>query len=126
MPHPARASTHDYFQKAFRRRVQNPPGSAGSVVEGADSNSAVFWVAATEGVIGEAHYRCTTCATLLAFCQHLSELAIGMTLRQAMEYQAANLLAQHPDVPEYKADRAKLAADAFRSAVQRITQGETI
>ena len=98
-------STYDYFHRAFRQAV--------------GGNCAIFWQDAPQ-------YRCTPCVTLLAFCEHLSELAIGMPVEQAMRHNPDQLLALHPDVPQYKADRATLASEAFCSAVQQITQGELI
>ena len=117
-------STYDYFHRAFRRGAQTRAGTAGKLVQGAGGNRAIFWLDVAHGRISSAQYRCTTCVTLLAFCEHLSELAIGMPVEQAMRHNPEQLLALHPDVPQYKADRATLASEAFCSAVRQITQGE--
>ena len=117
-------STYDYFQRAFRRDTEARAGVAGSLIHGADGNCAVFWLDTAQGMISSVHYRCTTCVTLLAFCEHLSELAIGMPIERAFQYHPDQLLALHPDVPQYRTDRAKLASEAFRSAVIHIMQGE--
>jgi hypothetical protein len=118
-------STHDYVQRAFRRISQTRTGAPGNLIQDEEGNCAVFWLQAPQGLISAAQYRCTTCAALLAFCEHLSELAVGMPIEQASEYQADNLIALHPDIPKYKSNRAKLASEAFRSAVQQITLGAT-
>ena len=119
-------STYDYVQRASRRGVQARAGAGGNLILDADGNCAVFWLQAPDGLVATAQYRCTSCATLLAFCEHLSELAVGMPVEQAIEYGSDDLLALHPDVPKYKADRATLASEAFRSAAHKIKQGETI
>ncbi len=117
-------STYDYFNRAFRRAARPQIGTPGKLIHDSEGNCAVFWVEAPHGQIVSAQYRSTTCVTLLAFCEHLSELAVGMAVEQAIGYQSDHLIALHPDVPEYKADRAKLASEAFRSAVQQIHRGE--
>ena len=117
-------STYDYFHRAFRR-LQSRAGTAGTLIQGADGNCAIFWLDAPQGIINSAHYRCTTCVTLLAFCEHLAELAVGMPVEQALQHNPDQLIALHPDVPQYRADRATLASEAFRSAVHQITQGES-
>jgi hypothetical protein len=119
-------STYDYFQRAFRRGAQPCVGTAGQLIQEDDRTCAAFWLTAHEGQISTVQYRCTTCVTLLAFCEHLSELAVGMPLEQAIDDHSGRLLALHPDVPKYKSNRAKLASDAFRSAVQQINQGATV
>lgn len=118
--------THDYFQRAFRRGAQTRAGIPGTLIRRSDGNCAMFWLVAAAGTISAVEYRCTTCVTLLAFCEHLAELAIGMSVEQAVQYSPQQLLALHPDVPQYKADRATLASEAFRSAAHQIAQGELI
>jgi NifU-like protein involved in Fe-S cluster formation len=119
-------STYEYFQRAFRRGGFKLIGQPGEMILGEDGNCAVFWVDARAGRIASAQYRCTTCATLLALCEHLAELMMGMELTKAYEYDADRLLALHTDVPKSHGDRAKLAMEAFRSAVQKAIQGETV
>ena len=119
-------STYDYFQRAYRRGAQTRAGTPGMLVRGSDGNCAVFWLDAPAGIISSVQYRSTTCVTLLAFCEHLSELAVGMALDQARQHNPEQLLALHPDVPQYRADRATLASEAFRSAAHQIVQGELV
>ncbi len=119
-------STYDYFQRAFRRGTQTPTGYSGDKVRDEDGNCVIFWLQAPAGVISSAEYRCTTCATLVAFCEHLAELVIGLRIEKAHDYNADRLLALHEDVPTYKARRAILALEAFRSAVQKVDQGERV
>jgi hypothetical protein len=119
-------STYEYFQRAFRRGALKLTGQPGEMILGEDGNCAVFWLDASAGRIASAQYRCTTCATLVAFCEHLAELVMGMELTKAYEYDADRLLSLHTDVPKSHGDRAKLAMEAFRSAVQRAIQGEAV
>ena len=67
--------------------------------------------------IVELDYRSSTCATLLALCEHLTELVPGMTAGEALAYSAGNLLELHPEVPAGRRARADLAVRALRAGV---------
>ena len=69
--------------------------------------------------ITKADYRCTTCVTLVALCEHLAELAEGMRLSDAARYEPEVLIGKHPEIPPERRDRAGLAAEALRAAARR-------
>ena len=74
-------SAYDYFHRAFRWGAQARAGTAGTLIQGADGNCAIFWLNAAQGIINSAHYRCTSCVMLPAFCVHLAELAVGLPIQ---------------------------------------------
>lgn len=110
-------NVYHYFERACRRDPAPLNGSQGGKVVDEDGNSVVFWVE-TEGnrIVGAA-YRCTTCFTLIALCEHLSEILGGMDLETARRYTAADLLGLHPEIPPSRRNRAELAVAALRSAL---------
>lgn len=93
-------------------------GQKGEVIYDSDGNCAVFWIESEADRIQNAQYRCTTCATLIAFCEHLSELLVDMKIEEAKLYSAEALLSLHAEVPEVRKSRASLVVSAMRSAVQ--------
>ncbi|MGH9632557.1 MAG: iron-sulfur cluster assembly scaffold protein [Bryobacteraceae bacterium] len=109
---------HDYFERACLRKLDPLRGRKGEVVYDSDGNCAVFWIESKAERIRSAQYRCTTCATLVAFCEHLSELVVGMKIEEAGQYSAEKLLSLHAEVPEMRKSRALLVIGAMRSAVQ--------
>jgi NifU-like protein involved in Fe-S cluster formation len=114
-------SVYDYFERALRRDMgdfRSTPGNESTDVEG---NRAVFNLDVDRRRIATARYRCTTCVTLVALCEHLTDLLPGMTLEQARSFTAAELLRLHPEIPPGQRDRAVLAVAAAHSA---LTQGE--
>jgi len=67
--------------------------------------------------IEAADYRCTACATLLALCEHLAELARGMAIDSARALTPEALLRLHPETPRQKRVRAHTAVAAFQAAL---------
>lgn len=90
---------------------------AGPVALGPDGNCASFHLELKRSRIVKAAYRCTTCVTLVAFCEHLSELAIGLSVEHALSLDAEHLLLYHREVPAERRDRALLAVNALKSAI---------
>jgi len=70
-------------------------------------NCASFQVELEAGRITRAVYRCTTCVTLVALCEHLAELAVGSSVEEAAAWEAQLLLRRHPEVPRERRDRAE-------------------
>jgi NifU-like protein involved in Fe-S cluster formation len=83
----------------------------------------MFWIRTAGERIIAADYRCSTCITLVALCEHLAELLIGFTADQAVQYTADRLLALHPEIPPERRNRAALAIDAMQSAAARLRKG---
>ena len=114
---------YDYFTQALHRSRGPLTGTVGDVVLGADGVQAVFALDAAAGRIDAAAYRCTTCVTLVALCEHLAELVQGATPEQAATLRADDLLALHREVPESRSDRAWLAVAALHAALGRQQEG---
>jgi hypothetical protein len=110
---------HDYFRKAMHspRTAAREDGS-GPVVSGPDGLCAAFDLEIEQPSIVRASYRCTTCVTLVALCEHLAELAAGRTVEDALGLDPEILLRFHPEVPVERRDRAALASTALRMAIQ--------
>ncbi|MEO8660712.1 MAG: hypothetical protein ABI693_19740 [Bryobacteraceae bacterium] len=112
------ATVYDYFQQALRR----PPSTvvAGPTVRDAEDNLAVFHVTLKNGRIAGATFRATTCVTLLALCEHLCQIAPGLTTAEAEALNSTSLLALHPEIPPARRNRAELAVRAFHQALKGI------
>lgn len=119
----ARKSIYEYFQQAMRRPKDAASGTAGELQAGAEGNSAVFYLTAAGGRITKAEFRCTTCVTLVALCEHLAELAVGSSPDEARELNAGLMLQLHPEVPAPLQDRAGLACAALHAAITALEKG---
>ncbi len=113
-------NVHEYFRQAWRRLATRTDlnGCRGPIVFGPDGLCAAFEVCLEQGRIARADYRCTTCVTLVALCEHLSELAVGMHADDISRLRPELLLERHPEVPPGRQDRAALALTAFTAAVK--------
>ena len=112
------STIYDYFERACRRSLEPLPGDTREPVRDEDGNCALFAVELKAGRIAAAAYRCTTCTTLVALCEHLSELVIGLEPRAVADLRPETLLALHMDIPEAKRPTAALALQALKSAVE--------
>jgi NifU-like protein involved in Fe-S cluster formation len=106
---------YDYFGRACRRTLEPV---AGEPVRDEDGNSAAFSVAMADGRVTHVSYRCTSCATLIALCEHLSELATGLDAVSVLNLQPEALVMLHPEIPEAKRPAAALAVEALQSAIR--------
>ena len=118
------AGVYDYFVRACRRGPMPEAGIAGEEIRDAEGNSAVFRIAVVDGRVETAQFRCTTCVTLVGFCEHLCDLIRCGSIAEARAFSAPDLLALHHEVPVERRDRARLAVAAMHSAVQRSFRGE--
>jgi len=107
---------YEYLQRAFRRPpAPLPPGAAWC--HDGDRNLVAFGARLECGRIIALGYRSTTCATLLALCEHLAEMVPGMTSAEALAYSAEDLLALHPEIPAGRRARAYLAVRALHAGL---------
>jgi hypothetical protein len=114
---------YGYFRRAYRRSAWGRAlPDAGPIVFGPDLNCALFSLEFDGACIVKAAYRCTTCVTLVAFCEHLSELVIGLRVEHVLRLEAEHLLYYHQEVPVERRDRALLAMNALKIAVQHFVQ----
>lgn len=117
-------TVYDYFQRACRRDPEPLRGFSGDQCFDSDGNSVVFALETAESeLIVKGRYRCTTCVTLVAFCERLAEELSGSTTVDAASWSAERLLSLHPEVPPVRRDRAMLAVTAVQSAVRKLTEG---
>jgi hypothetical protein len=117
-------TVQDYFERALRRRGRPPAGIPGDACTDRDGDMAQFWMTADDnGRIAATEYRCTTCFTLVALCEHLRDLVEGGAPEAARALTAERLLSLHPEVPVSKRARAELAVSALQSAVAKQLEG---
>jgi hypothetical protein len=62
-------------------------------------------------------YRCTTCMTLIALCEHAAEQIRGVTPDRARNLTADEILVFHPEIPSSRRSRANLAIAAIRASL---------
>jgi len=120
--HNRRKTVYDLFQEVARR-PRKEATEDGKMVFGANGNCAVFFLRVANGRIKEAWFKCTSCFTLVALCQHLSELAIGLSGEEAQKLGPDLLVRLHPEVPSHLHNRAALACAALQAAIQTVKEG---
>jgi hypothetical protein len=120
-------TVYDFFHQALRKPRNTPWDVQGPLIFGEEGSCVVFEVVNCEDRIADVRFKCTTCFTLVALCEHISELARGMNLVEASGIGPRLLLDLHPEVPPQLAGRADLASAAFqaalRSSTREFTQG---
>ncbi len=115
-----RKTVYEYFRQAYRALASAAPPDVplDAAVFGADGNCAAFRIEVEQGRIRRAEYRCTTCVTLVALCEHLAEWSVGMPVAEANRTEPGWLLAWHPEIPRERRDRAELAVRALHIAIE--------
>lgn len=112
-----RRDVYHYFQQAYRRQL--PPLSSPLRFINEDGLQAAFAISICGvGRIERVDYRCTTCVTLVALCEHVAEQLSGATLQEARALDAGQLLKLHPEIPAGRRSRAHLALNAARAALE--------
>jgi hypothetical protein len=111
------ATVYDYFQRALRRE---PAALAIDPVVMEQHSAAFDLQVRTRDIIDRADYRCTSCVTLMALCQHASELLRGRRLSDAAALIADDLLALHPEIPALHRSRAELVVRAIQQAMNQL------
>ena len=105
------------FERGFRRNREAPRSVAGAACTGAEDNTAAFSLDVADGRIVAVGFRASCCATLIAYCEYIAEIAPRFQLEIARELTAINLVDSVPGVPALKRDRALLAIASFRAAL---------
>lgn len=90
-------------------------GTMGPLIE-EEGVRARYCLECEAGTVISAEYECTTCVTLVAFCEHLRQWAPGHTIEDAAALGYEELLALFPEVPPGRRDRARLALRALQAA----------
>jgi NifU-like protein involved in Fe-S cluster formation len=112
-----RLTVAELFERGFRRSREEPLAIEGETCTGAEGNDASFSLDAPDGKITAVSFRASCCATLIAYCEFIAEIAPGFRLEIAQGLTGANLVEGLPGVPALKHDRAILAIAAFRAAL---------
>ena len=113
-----RQDVYYYFQQACRREVS--PEVPQRWISEDDVTAGFRLRVGKAGRIDQADYRCTTCMTLVAMCEHAAESLRGATLDEARTRSAGDLLDRHPEVPPIRHSRAHLAVAAVQAALEDI------
>ena len=112
-----RLTVAELFERGFRRNREAPRAIVGASLIGADDNTAAFSLDVANGRVAAVGFNTSCCATLIAYCEYIAEVAPRFRLELARELTAANLIDSVPGVPAFKHDRAVLAIAAFRAAL---------
>jgi len=112
-----RLTVTELFERGFRRSREAPLPIQGATCAGADDNTAAFSLDVAGGRIVAVRFRASCCATLMAYCEFIAEIAPGFGIAIAQELTATNVVEGVPGVPALKRDRAVLAVAAFRAAL---------
>ena len=114
-----RRDVHFYFQQELHRKSQADCPSMSFLSD--DDTQAAFLVRMAPGqvdTIADVEYRCSTCITLVAICEHIAEEWRGTTVWRAKSLTAQDILRQHPEVPPSRHSRAYLAMAAAQAALE--------
>ena len=117
-----RLTVSELFERGFRRNRTAPLPIEGAVFTDADGNTARFSVDVTGETIAGVSFQASSCATLIAYCEFIAEIAPGFRLEIARELTATNLVEGLPGVPALKRSRAVLAVAAFRAALAQTSE----
>jgi NifU-like protein involved in Fe-S cluster formation len=115
-----RHDVYHYFQQACRREAQCPTPQRWVSAE--DATAGFSLQIGEDGTIQAVGYRCTTCMTLVALCEHVAEKLCGATVSELQHLSAGELLAWHPEVPPTRRSRANLAVAAAQAALENTHQ----
>lgn len=113
-----RLTVTELFERGFRRNREAPRAIVGALCAGAEDNTAEFSLdVADDGRIAAVGFHASCCATLIAYCEYIAEIAPGFRPALARELTTASVVDGVPGVPALKRDRAVLAIAAFRAAL---------
>ena len=110
---------YHYFQQACRRKLQSQLEPKRFVQDG-DATAGFAVRIGPRGCIDDVEYRCTTCMTLIALCEHVAEEVRGVTPDRARNLTAAGILDCHPEIPSSRRSRALLATAAIQAALDNL------
>jgi len=116
-----RRDVHYYFQQACRRPLNAAAVPVSFVTQDEAQAGFTFSLGPQDRIAG-VEYRCTTCITLVAMCEHLAERLRGASLREARALTADDLMEWHPEIPRSRSSRASLALAAARAALDNISR----
>jgi NifU-like protein involved in Fe-S cluster formation len=112
-----RRTVSELFERGFHRNRAAPLPIEGAQLTDAEGNVASFSLDVVDGQVARLGFRATTCATLIAYCELIAEIAPGFRLEIARALTATDLVNALPGVPALRRERAMLAIAAFRAAL---------
>jgi NifU-like protein involved in Fe-S cluster formation len=112
-----RFTVSELFERGYRRNRETPLPLQGEAIVDAEGNSVRFSLVVSGEKVAETRFQATSCTTLIAYCEAVSQLLTGFSADIAGQYSARDLIDALPGVPALKQDRAVLAVAAFRSAL---------
>ena len=112
-----RRTVSELFERGFRRSRQPPLAVGGMTCRDAEGQSASFSLDVADGRIARISFRASACATLIAYCELIAELAIGARIEMARGLTSDDLVAALPGVHPFKQVRAALAVAALRAVL---------
>jgi hypothetical protein len=110
-------SVADCMDAGLRNRRLPPLAVRGEPLASADGLQACFSLQRKGGAASELRFQCTSCTTLVAYCEALRRLCTGLPLERVARFRAADLVTALPGVPAVRQNRAALAVGALRAAV---------
>jgi NifU-like protein involved in Fe-S cluster formation len=107
----------ELFNRGFQRNRAAPCAIGGMTRSDGDALTACFSLELDGDRLAQIGFRASSCATLIAYCELVAELATGQPLGIAARLTPAQLVAELSGVPLLKQDRAALAVAAFHAAL---------
>lgn len=123
---PRRLTVKDCFTQGKERMRAPMLPIQGRPARAASGLTVQFSLRAHQDRLEAVSFRASSCVTLVAYCELLSEWATGNSREEALELQAAELIAALPEVPLHKHDRAHLAIAALRAALDQAKGDEVL
>lgn len=113
-------SLKDLFEAALQRpRPRDFGNRAGRAADETQRLLVEIVLDIQDGVVSQAEFRATTCATLLAYCELLVRMVRGQRTLEALRIRAEDLVDRVRGVPPYRQSRASLAVAALRAALSQ-------
>lgn len=113
-------TVYDCFDRGRLTAGAQPLATRGQAISLPNRCYARFSLTHDANLLTGLRFQASSCTTLIACCQAITELYQGATLTQAAALDATTLLHQLPGVPAAKQDRALLAVAALRSALNAL------
>ena len=101
-----RRTVSELFDSGFRRNREAPLPITGATCTGAEDNTVAFSLDVADGKIAAIGFQASCCATLIAYCEFIAEIAPGFRLTIAQGLTAANVVASVPGRPQARPCRA--------------------
>lgn len=112
-------SVTELFNAALGRPHWRAPAAAGKAEDLEQHLRVEIHLEIEDSRIRRIDYLCTTCASLIAYCEALVRMSCGRGVAEAARLGPGDLIRLVRGVPAYRHDRAHLAAAALQQALQR-------